>query len=101
MGARALRAGGRPSDPLLSPAAAPSLAGLPPAVIVCGEYDPLRDEARSYAERLREDGVEVVLDVVPGLIHHAMMAPGILPLGERTILATAATIGARLTVGGD
>jgi acetyl esterase/lipase len=88
--------GGDRSDPLLSPAAATDLAGLPPALIVCGEYDPLRDEARRYAERLREAGVEVTLDVVPGLIHHAMMAPRLIPLGERTILATAGRIGAAL-----
>lgn len=42
--------------PLLSPAVSPHLEGLPPAVIVIGELDPLRDGARRYGERLRAAG---------------------------------------------
>ena len=44
-------------DPLLSPAVAPDLEGLPPAVIQVGELDTLRDGGRRYGERLREAGV--------------------------------------------
>jgi acetyl esterase len=46
-------------DPFAAPLQAPSLAGLPPAIVVVGGCDPLRDEGRLYARRLREDGVEV------------------------------------------
>jgi acetyl esterase len=47
------------SDPYLCPLEASSLAGLPPAVVVTAEFDPLCDEGRRYAEKLRADGVKV------------------------------------------
>src|SRR5262249_9327404 len=46
-------------DPFVAPLRAESLAGLPPAIVVLGGCDPLRDEGRLYARRLREEGVEV------------------------------------------
>lgn len=42
-----------------SPLLAPSVEGLSPAIIWAGEWEVLRDEARAYAARLREAGVEV------------------------------------------
>lgn len=46
-------------DPLAVPLRAPTLADLPPAIVVLGGCDPLRDEGRAYARRLRADGVAV------------------------------------------
>jgi len=46
-------------DPFVAPLSAKSLADLPPAIVVLGGCDPLRDEGRLYARRLHEDGVEV------------------------------------------
>ncbi|HMF04991.1 MAG TPA: alpha/beta hydrolase [Acidimicrobiia bacterium] len=46
-------------DPFAAPLHAATLADLPPAFVVLGGCDPLRDEGRHYAARLREDGVEV------------------------------------------
>lgn len=46
-------------DPYAAPLHAQSLAGLPPALVVLGGCDMLRDEGREYAKRLRDDGVEV------------------------------------------
>ena len=60
---------GSADDPLASPLKAPTLAGLPPATIVSAEYDPLRDDAAAYAERLRADGVAVSYRCCDGMIH--------------------------------
>jgi acetyl esterase len=46
-------------DPFVAPLNAKSLADLPPAIVVLGGCDPLRDEGRLYAQRLRDDGVAV------------------------------------------
>ncbi|KAA2247671.1 alpha/beta hydrolase [Solihabitans fulvus] len=55
--------------PPASPLLADSHAGLAPAVIGCGECDPLRDEGLAYADALTAAGVPVRKHVFPGLIH--------------------------------
>ncbi|AFH63004.1 alpha/beta hydrolase [Paenibacillus caseinilyticus] len=63
-----LRDAGNRDLPLASPMRGP-LTGLPPALIVTAEYDPLRDEAELYGRRLIEAGGTVTLRRYQGMIH--------------------------------
>jgi acetyl esterase len=46
-------------DPYAAPLHAEHLRDLPPALVILGGCDLLRDEGRAYADRMREDGVDV------------------------------------------
>lgn len=87
-------------EPLLSPALAPELAGLPPALIVTGEYDPLRDEGELYARRLAAAGVPVRYRNHDGLIHHALMVPRLINRGRELLEQTTREIGEELRSSG-
>ena len=56
-------------DPYAAPLHAESLKDLPPALVVLGGCDMLRDEGREYAGRLRNDGVDVDEVCYPGQPH--------------------------------
>ena len=64
-------AGGRDldSDHLAVPLVSQTLKGLPPALVVLGGCDMLRDEGRLYARRLRDEGVLVDEACYPGQPH--------------------------------
>jgi len=50
---------GDPRDPALSPLLAQDHSGLPPALILTADHDPLLDDGRRYARRLHDGGVAV------------------------------------------
>jgi acetyl esterase len=56
-------------SPYAAPARASDLSGLPPAYIATAEFDPNRDEAIVYAQRLMEAGVPVELHQWRGTFH--------------------------------
>jgi acetyl esterase len=68
-------------NPLVSPILARDLAGLPPALIVTAEFDPLVDEAAHYGQRLRNVGVPVTYRCFEGTIHAFMIMSGKISLG--------------------
>ena len=64
-----INSGADPADPLASPIKRADLSGLPPALVVTAEYDPLRDEGERYGQRLRESGVDTVVSRYAGANH--------------------------------
>lgn len=58
------------SSPYASPLLAPSLAGLPRTLVMTAERDTLRRDGDDFAQRLREDGVEVWHDLTPHADHY-------------------------------
>jgi acetyl esterase len=64
-----LENGADPADPLVSPIKRDDLAGLPAALIITAEHDPLRDEGELYGQRLAEAGVVVTVSRYAGANH--------------------------------
>ena len=60
---------GDPMPPYASPADRRDLTKLPEAYIETAEFDPLRDEALAYAERLQADDVAVELNQTKATVH--------------------------------
>jgi len=83
--------GSAPASPYAAPARDDDLSGLPPAYIATAEFDPNRDEAIVYAQRLLQAGVPVELHQWPGTFHgsQAILSAEV---SQRQIAELAATL---------
>ncbi|MEU0153465.1 alpha/beta hydrolase [Micromonospora fulviviridis] len=89
----------RRADAEVSPLFATDLSGLPPAVVVTAEHDPLRDEGNAYAARLAAADVPVQHRCEAGMVHGFLtldtVSPAAAAAGDR-IFADVADLVVRL-----
>ena len=79
-------------DTRLFPLRAANFLGMPPTQIHTAEFDPLRDEGRIYAERLRADGVPTTYTCHPGMIYHFYCMAGAIRCARPVVKQAAADI---------
>jgi acetyl esterase len=80
------------TNPLLSPLRVDAAIGLPPAMIITGELDPLRAEGLAYAAKLHEAGVSVVTRCDTAMVHGYLGAAGAIPLAAAALAQIAGWI---------
>ena len=68
-----------------SPLLAENHSGLPPALIITAEFDPLRDEGRDYADTLQAAGVAATLSNYEGQVHVFFQLSPILDGGRQAV----------------
>lgn len=69
----------------VAPFLAENLEGLPPALILTAQYDPLKDDGASYASRLIQAGVNVEYKYYSGMIHGFLWMTGIIDEGKKAV----------------
>jgi acetyl esterase len=75
----------RVAEPYCSPVRNPNLGGLPPAIILTAECDPLRDEAEAYGQILEMNGVQADIRRQDGMIHGFYLMGTAIDRGRRWI----------------
>lgn len=80
------------TDPRVAPLRRKDLSGLPPALIITAEFDPLVDEGELYAARLQGAGVPVTYRRYDGMIHGFFTMSALLDKSKHAIDETAQTL---------
>ena len=70
-------------SPYLAPLYAQTLAGLPEALVVTAQYDPLRDEGEAFARRLAASGVPTRHTCVDDALHGFLSLPPLFAQTQR------------------
>ncbi|WP_177341261.1 MULTISPECIES: alpha/beta hydrolase [Klebsiella/Raoultella group] len=76
-------------DPLISPLHAHQLKNVCSATIITAQYDILRDDAHSYAQKLKEAGVPVALRCWEDSIHDFILMPDKFSIANEAIVFAA------------
>jgi len=79
-------------SPHASPLNAKNLGGLPPAMVITAECDPIRDQGEAYARRLEEAGVPVTAKRYAGAIHVFFNLGGVIDSGREAVTDAAAAL---------
>ncbi len=77
---------------LASPILCDDLSALPPALVITAGNDPLRDEGKDYADRLKAAGVDVEYVCFETTIHGFMSFAGIVDVGKEALALAAQKI---------
>ena len=80
------------SSPEFRPLRAQDHSGLPPAIVVTAEYDPLRDDGFAYAEALRAAGVPVTHHHYDEVVHAFFSLVNMLTRGNEAVAQVGADI---------
>jgi acetyl esterase len=75
---------------------AEDLSGQPPAMIVTAGFDPLLDDGRLYAARLKASGTPVTYREFPGQIHAFISLTRVIPQGNECLREMANWLKSRL-----
>jgi acetyl esterase len=80
------------NSPKVSPLRAKDFAGLPPAYVMLGGYDPLHDEGLAYAEKLRAAGVKVTVADYADMVHCFIYLQTVLPQAHDAVAEAAKAV---------
>ena len=73
------------SHPYAAPSLAPDLYGLPPALVITAECDPMRDGGELYGQRLLEAGVPATVSRYDGMVHVFMHLRTLVPQANQAL----------------